>query len=348
MICDLRKIRLWVCALVICPVVPMGLQAEGPSKTPLTDRAVEHIRRQAKHMALGCRSLAPEFFSALATANFVQARMSSLNYSILSVEKKKLPTNVEQCLEKEAGICGNHVAAFLEISKRLGLRARPVEFYFRGDKPQKNHSHICAEVFYRGHWRMFDITWGTYFPISGGRRDDLADVSRLRAERRSRDWAVTNQANLWYQQWVASKLDPLEYLDAPQLDILRGGRGTIRLRVSARDGQRELFRPLHQPNFVGRNRVHRDYGPAVVLLENPNPKATVVQLDVLGLAGTGALVIFCGEERHAIPFASIRSGQMLKTQLSQPIGKRSIRLQASPDKVDGVAYVVYREISLGG
>ena len=110
----------------------MGVQAEGPSKTPLTDRAVEHIRRQAKHMALGSRSLAPEFFSALATANFVQARMSSLNYSILSIEKKKLPTNVEQCLEKGAGICGNHVAAFLELSKRLGLRARPVEFYFRG------------------------------------------------------------------------------------------------------------------------------------------------------------------------------------------------------------------------
>ena len=141
MICDSRKIPLWVWSLVICPVVPMGLQAEGPSKTPSTDRAVEHIRRQAKHMALGCRSLAPEFFSALATANFVQARMSSLNYSILSVEKKKLPKNVEQCLEKGAGICGNHVAAFLELSKRLGLRARPVEFYFRGDKPQKNHSH---------------------------------------------------------------------------------------------------------------------------------------------------------------------------------------------------------------
>ena len=176
MICDSRKMPWWVCTSVICLAVSMSVRAEGPSKTPLTDRAVEQIRRQAKHMALGSRSLAPEFFSALATANFVQARMSSLNYSILSVEKKKLPTNVEECLEKRAGICGNHVAAFLEIAKRLGLRARPVEFYFRGDKPQKNHSHICAEVYYGGRWRIFDITWGTYFHKPGGALDDLADI----------------------------------------------------------------------------------------------------------------------------------------------------------------------------
>ncbi|GIS60586.1 MAG: hypothetical protein CM1200mP2_28110 [Planctomycetaceae bacterium] len=62
MICDSRKIPLWVCALVICPVVPMGLQAEGPSKTPLTDRAVEQIRRQAKHMALGAGRWLPSSF----------------------------------------------------------------------------------------------------------------------------------------------------------------------------------------------------------------------------------------------------------------------------------------------
>ena len=346
-ICASRENPRWVCTSVICLVLFVSVQAEEPSKTPLTDRAVEQIRRQAKHMARGSRSVAPEFFSALATANFVQARMSSLNYAILSVEKKKLPTSVEQCLEKRAGICGNHVAAFLEISQRLGLRARPVEFYFRGDKPQKNHSHICVEVFYRGHWRLFDITWGTYFPIPGSRRDDLADVARLRSDRRSRDWAITNQSNLWYQQWITSNLDPLEYLDAPQMDILRGRRGTIRLRASAREGHREIFRPLHQPNFVGRNQAHPDYGPVVVLLESPDPKATVVHLDVLGLAGKGSLVIFCGEKQHTIPFADIESGQTLRTRLSQPIGKQGVRLEARPDEPGGVAYVVYRVITLG-
>ncbi len=337
----------WVRTSVICLVLSVSVQAEGPSKTPLTDRAVEQIRRQAKHMARGSRSVAPEFFLAQATANFVQARISSLNYAILSAGKKKLPASVEQCLEKRAGICGNHVAAFLEISQRLGLRARPVEFYFRGNKPQENHSHICVEVFYRGHWRLLDITWGTYFPIPGRRRDDLADVARLRSDRRSRDWAITNQSDLWYQQWITSGLDPLEYLDAPQMDILRGRRGTIHLRVSSREGHREMFHPLHQPNFVGRNQADQDYGPVVVRLERPNPKATVVHLDVLGVAGKGSLMIFCGEKRHMIPFADIKSGQRLRIQLSQPIGKQSVRLEAGPDEPGGVAYVVYRVITLG-
>ena len=169
-----RGIPWWVCTSVTCLALSMSIRAEGPSKTPLTDRAVDQIRRQAKHMARGNQSAAPEFFSALAPANFVQARISSLNHSILSIEKKKLPGSVEQCLEKRAGLCGNHVAAFLEISKRLKLRARPVEFYFRGDKPQKNHSHICVEVFYGDRWRLFDITWGSYFRRPDGALDQQA------------------------------------------------------------------------------------------------------------------------------------------------------------------------------
>jgi hypothetical protein len=337
----------WIFTWLICLVFSVSVQAEGPSKTPLTDRAVEQVRRQAKYMARGNQSAAPEFFSALATTNFVQARISSLNHSILNIEKKNLPSSVEQCLEKRAGLCGNHVAAFLEISKRLKLRARPVEFYFRGDKPQKNHSHICVEVFYRGHWRLFDITWGTYFPIPGSRHDDLADVTRLRSDRRSRDWAVTNQSDLWYRQWITAGLDPLEYLDTPRVDILRGRRGTIRLRVTAREGDREIFRPINQPNYVGRNESHEDYGPVVAVLENPDPKATVVGLDILGLAGKGSLVVFCGEKRHTIPFADIKAGQALKIHLSQPIGTRRVGLEARPDEPGGVGYVVYRVITLG-
>ena len=67
----------------------------------------------------------------------------------------------------------------------------------------------------------------------------------------------------------------------------------------------------------------------------------------LGLAGKGSLVIFCGEDRHTIPFATIKSVQALRTRLSQPIGKQRIRLEAKPDEPGGVAYVVYRVISLG-
>ena len=107
-----------------------GHALDTKQQAPLTDRAVEHVRRQAGHMTRGNRKVAPEFFSSLAIANYVQSHLSSLNYSILGSSKQTLPTNVEECLQKKAGICGNHVAAFLEISRRLGLRARPVELCF--------------------------------------------------------------------------------------------------------------------------------------------------------------------------------------------------------------------------
>ncbi len=336
---------LWTTQLVLVLVLVSDVSA-APA-TPLTDRAVETIRRQATHMARGNPSMAPEYFTALAIANFVQARVSSLNYAVLKTEKLPLPSTVEECLQKKAGICGNHVAVFLEISRRLKLRARPVEFYFRGETPKANHSHICVEVFYRGAWRLFDVTWGTYYRIPGDRRDHLADVTRLRSSRFSRKWAVTNESDLWYQQWVSRSLDPLEYLDAPRLDILRGRRGTIHLRESDRDGGVQRFQPIHQPNFVGRNDSNRDYGPVSVVLECPDSQARTVSMDVLGLAGSGALVVICGKTRIEVPFAQITGGQQLNVPLRASIGNQPVRLETHSSSPKGVAYVVFRFIEVG-
>ena len=89
-----------VIGLVAWVVVANGHAFETNPATPFTDQAVEHIRRQAEHMARGNSKVAPEFFSSLAAANYVQSRLSSLNYSILGSSKQKLPTNVEECLQK--------------------------------------------------------------------------------------------------------------------------------------------------------------------------------------------------------------------------------------------------------
>ena len=329
-----------------CWLAAITNHAADPPPTPFTDRAVAQVRRQADHLARGNRSVAAEFFSSLATANFVQSRLSSLNYSVLSATKQKLPSSVEECLRLNAGICGNHVAAFLEIARRLDLRARPVEFYFRGAQPETNHSHICVEVFYGDRWRLFDITWGSYFRRPDGALDDLADIAALRADRRSRAWAITNQSDLWYQQWKTSGLDPLEYLDDPRVDILRGRRGTIHLEPAERKGGRVVYRPLHQPNFVGCNRADRDYGALTVDLVTPPADATVAHLEVLGLAGVGDLVLTVGAQRIAVPFTELVSGQTRTIPFARPLGKQTVRLQATPRAPGGVAYLVFRTITL--
>lgn len=341
-----RLLTAWLCLVLAGMLPPLSCPAAEPTATPHTDRAVAQIRKQAAHLAKGRRSIAADFFSGLATANFVQSRLSSLNYSVRAVAKEPLPTNVEECLKWNAGICGNHVAAFLEIAQRLGLRARPVEFYFRGAKPDKNHSHICVEVFYQERWRLFDITWGTYFRKPDDALDNLVDIETLRTSPQVRDWAVTNQSDLWYQQWTASGLDPLEYLDHTRVDILRGRQGTIHLEAVDREANRATYQPRHQPNFVGRNRTDQDYGTVTVQLESPPAKARVLQLEVLGFAGSGTLTVTSGSQRLSIPFAELTAGKTQSISFQAPVGKQVVRLQTSPTSPRGVAYVVFRTIRL--
>ena len=324
-----------------------GQAADPATPTPHTDRAVELVRRQADHMSRGRKSVSADFFISLATANFVQSRLSSLNYSRRATAGQKLPTSVEECLQMNAGICGNHVATFLEIASRLELRVRPVEFYFRGERPDTNHSHICAEVFYNNRWRLFDITWGTFFRRPGSGLDDLAGIEELRGNRMSPAWAITNQSDLWYQQWKATGLDPLEYLNHSRVDILRGRNGTIHLEAADRNATSAVYQPRHQPNFVGRNSADRDYGPLTMQLETPPAGATALQLEVLGRAGRGELVVSCGPQRSSIPFDDLPAGQMRTVRFPRPLGKHVVRVQTTAAEPGGVAYVVFRKMTLG-
>ena len=341
-----RLLTVWLVPVLAGMLPGPASPAAEPTATPHTDRAVAQIRQQADHLSKGRRLIAADFFSSLATANFVQSRLSSLNYSVRSVAKEPLPANVEECLKWNAGICGNHVAAFLEIAQRLGLRARPVEFYFRGAQPAKNHSHICVEVFYDKRWRLFDITWGTYFREPGGTLDNLVDIETLRGSPHARDWAVTNQSDLWYQQWTASGLDPLEYLDHARVDILRGRQGTIHLEAIDQAPDRAIYQPRHQPNFVGRNRADKDYGAITVQLESPPAKARVLQLEVLGFAGNGTLTVTSGSQRLSIPFAELSAGQTKTISFKASLGKQTVQLQTIPTPAEGVAYVVFRTLRL--
>ena len=158
--------------LMACPL------AAQEQATPATDTAVESIRQQMELLGGSLPGLSREYVCALATMNHVQSELSSLRYAVLSKAQKPVPKTVEECFQLQAGICGNHIAAFLEIAGRLEVRARPVEFYLHGETPQENHNHICVEVFYRDKWRFLDVTWGTLYRRPGGAVDEL--VSKLK------------------------------------------------------------------------------------------------------------------------------------------------------------------------
>ena len=335
--------RLFAILALLCP----GIVACGQSAmTPLTDEAVKTIARQVKQLSMGRPSLAREYLFSVAATNYVQSRLSSLNYSVRKTDQQPLPKTVEQCLEMKAGICGNHIAAFLELAKRLKVRVRPVEFYIHGATPAKNHNHICVEVYYREQWRFVDVTWGTFFRKPMGPPDELATIAEIQAHADSRKWAVTNESDLWYQQWKSSGLDPFGYIDHPQVDTLRGRRGTIHLKSQDSEKDAWQYAPIHQPNFIGRNDANPDYGPIMVQLSDVPAVAKSLQLHVLGIAGSGQLIVLSGKHRVPVPFSSLKAGQAIVVELPKRSEQETLTLLVEPSRTDKVGYVVYQQITL--
>jgi len=328
---------------VLLLAAPLAAQE---SATPATDTAVKSIRQQMEQLAGAGPGLSPEYVFAVATMNHVQSRLSSLNYSVLTKSSKPVPRNVEECFQLEAGICGNHIAAFLEIARRLKVRARPVEFYLHGETPRQNHNHICVEVFYRDKWRLLDVTWGTVYRTPGGTVDELASITEIRKDPRSRTWAVTNQNDLWYQQWKASGLDPLEYVDYRQLDLLRGRAGTIRLVPQPADpGDR--YQPVHQPGYLGRNDPGEDFGAIELALVKVNPAARELRMQVTGVAGAGQLVISSQPgQQVSIPLDQLKAGEETMVDLSGLELGDTLSIRVKRATAGGVGYVVYKQITL--
>ena len=126
-----------ICATFVCASGAGGeeLLPDGSQEESQVDQAARLIERQVAHFGERPQGLAREFFYATIIMNYVQSRVSPLNYAILASAGDPLPVVPESCLAMGAGICGNQIATFLLLAERAGLRARSVEFYMHGDTP---------------------------------------------------------------------------------------------------------------------------------------------------------------------------------------------------------------------
>lgn len=319
----------------ICCICFFCFGVRAKSQTTETARFVAEIRSHVAQLGQPSKRLPKEFVTAVAIMNAVQSRLSSLNYAILKAQGKSTPTTTEECLVLRAGICGNHIAAFLAVAHQLDLRARPVEFYLAGPSPTQNTSHICVEVYYSHQWHLFDVTWGTYFMFE----NHVASIDQIRkAGSKSREWAVSNESDLWYLQWKDAGYDPLVYVDHQQVDTLRGREGTIRLRSN-----KEIYKPVHQPNYLGLNTKDQDYGAIRVQLSDTAVGSTAITLEVLGKAGNGTVIISNGNKDTRLPMSTLNVGTNL-IELDAPTGNTPLIISIEVDPTVGVGYVVYSSI----
>lgn len=322
-----------------------GDRTSAPIAKPHLSRAVELIRKQVGWFGSNPSEYSREFLCAVATMNYVQSRVSPLNYSLLVKNREKLPTDAEGYLSTRAGICGGQVMTARAILDRLGIRNRPVEFYLRADTPDQNQSHIGVEVFYAKQWHFFDITWGTFFRHSSARADDVLSISEVLKTKDVMALAVTNSSDLWYQQWTIAGFDPFEYIKATEKDVIVGRGGIVHLQTVTSAKQGQVYTPTHQPNYVGRNNRSVDSGSLSFRLMGVSKQAAKCKITIVGVAGSGQLVVHAKSGTAKISLSKLKPGNQ-EFDLAKLTIDDELLITVNSDEVRGIGYVVIKQISV--
>lgn len=188
-----------------------------------------------------------EIFMVLEAMNLVQDTASSARYAWYQHQLGLAftpPNSADQgiCLDNGFGICGNHQLVFLDLMKKVGIPARPVNFWYTDTAQNARANHAAVEVQVAGKWRYVDVTWGTMWL-----RDKRDPLSALGVEEvlKGEGTRLTGSTNTWYMVQRQNNIDPFSYLQASDVQVTRSG-GTLKLQLSCKP---ETFSGL--PNYVG-------------------------------------------------------------------------------------------------
>ena len=188
-----------------------------------------------------------EIFMVLEAMNLVQDTASSARYAWYQHQlgvKFVPPDSTEQeiCLDSGFGICGNHQLVFLDLMEKVGVPARPVNFWYVDKDLHERANHAAVEVQIAGKWRYVDVTWGTIWLRA--KHDPLTALT-VEEVLKGEGKRLTGATNTWYLVQRQHNIDPFSYLQASDVQVTRTG-GTLKLQLS---DQPETFDGL--PNYVG-------------------------------------------------------------------------------------------------
>lgn len=175
--------------------------------------------------------------------------LSAANYGFLGWnDPAKKASDSDSAIARNAGICGNDAALFAEILTGLGIRNRPVQFWWR-DENNIALNHIAIEAFWNGQWRLYDPTFGAYFVAPA--QDDMGPLST--GEARANGFrAIADTQGTTYRLYSLRGDDPFEYLRRKDVDVTTNGQGVVTIHLDVQE--KELFTAFRDiPNFVGDN-----------------------------------------------------------------------------------------------
>jgi hypothetical protein len=203
---------------------------------------------------------------AFAAMDYVQSHESSALYGFDAASSNfVIPASVSAALSRGIGICGNQVAAYEAILRKLKVPVRHVQLWYTGAHGERE-SHILAEVEWDRRWHLFDVTWGAYFPSSKSTElspDPLPLMGVL--ERRKMARPIYNPNDPAIRAQFEAGYDPFAYLNGRDLGITIDDVGQVLVKPAEHRGDALVEGFQNIPNFVGFNRPHARNGGTTFL-----------------------------------------------------------------------------------
>ena len=244
----------------------------------LAEHAVEGIRLSYSSSGIVLKSSDIATLKAIEAMNFIQTIVSLGRYSYLSQTKSgfKPPSMQNQaiCLTNGFGLCGNHQYLFIALLKRIGVMARPVDFYFTLNGIRQTHA--AAEVKIGNKWVYFDISWGSYWIQKSSELLHLISIEEILAGNGIR----MTENNSWYiameQSLMTNKLPSIfNYLKAQDLQILKNKGGLLTIPV--RYNQASFS---DRPNYFGKTQGNAPL--KIKLTGNIKPCNAILEISGIG------------------------------------------------------------------
>lgn len=310
-----------------CPPTVSGSRPTVPSP----GLAIEGLSPEDVMRATTSRCFA--YLYAIQVANAVPVLVSTANRTFQAASETPMRepgSDASLCLQARHGICGNQTAVGLALFDKAGFRARPLEFYYERKGVRLNH--IIPEVWIGGKWHPVDTTYGAYWiRTASGKPFELGTLEEIQA-RPARARLVYNQALLPYGLYQAiSRPFLFDYLTS-NADIIRGGNGSVRLTLQAKNGIEKF---ADKPNFLGDNVADglNDRGLSFTLASEPGRYALAVQVAALAVTGNQPVQLCVDDVCQDLAAGD----QRLKFEVAQP---KSVYVKSEID----VAYAVLASI----
>ena len=198
---------------------------------------------------------------------------------------RKPGVDSEVCLDLGYGLCGNHVAVFMDLLKALDIESRTIRFYFIVGGFR--YSHIAVEALISGQWRFLDPHYGRVWIKTDSDKIDLATYEEIKSIP-SRYKELSIQTSLW-NMISKNHAEKDHFLISSDLIMIKASSGAVNISNNyVGDGVVSL---KHLPSYVGDNTSDRLPGLAYDL--NLGEGTHQVNFDTRGVGGCDENSLFC-------------------------------------------------------